>query len=127
MIEIKKLRKGDFIVYKDMPFRVKRIGSKVIGTHSHSVTKVDLEGLLDKSSESITKSPHEKVEDIEIVRRRGQYIAPSGENTIQVMSMDAYEVFDAETLPEVKPEIIDGCYLTYIEFRGRKIVTEVRK
>jgi translation initiation factor 5A len=127
MIEIKKLRKGDFIVYKDVPFRVKGIGSKVIGTHSHSVTKVDLEGLLDKSSESITKSPHEKVEDIEIVRRLGQYIAPSGESMVQVMDMDTYEVFDAEVLPEVKPGITDGCSLTYIEFRGRKIVTEVRK
>ncbi len=127
MIEIKKLRKGNCIVYKDRPYRVKSIGSKVIGTHSHSVTKVELEGLLEKSRESITKSSHDKVEDIEMVRRRGQYIAPSGENVIQVMSMDTYDVFDAEVLPEIMPEITDGCSLTYIEFRGRRIVTEIRK
>jgi len=127
MIEIKKLRKGDCIVYKDKPYRVKSIGSKVIGTHSHSVTRIELEGLLDKSKESVTKSPHDRVEDIEIIRRSGQYIAPLKGNMMQIMSMDTYDVFDAEVLPEIISEIKDGCSLTYIEFRGGRIVTEIRK
>lgn len=127
MIDVKRLSKGDYIVYRDMPYLVKGIGSKITGTHSHTVTKIELEGLFDKNRETITRSPHEKIEDIEIVRRLGQYIAPLKDNMVQVMSMDSYEIFDAEVLPEVMPGISDGCSVTYIEFRGERVVVEVRK
>ena len=127
MIEVKRLRKGDYIVHKDKPYRVKSIGSKVIGTHSHSVTKIDLECPLDNSKETITKAPHEKVENLELIRKHGQYIAPLKDNKIQIMSLDNYEIFDADVLSEVTPQIREGCEVTYIEFKGSVIVLEVRE
>jgi len=39
MIEVKKLRKGDYIVHKDKPYRVRNISTKVMGSHSHSSKK----------------------------------------------------------------------------------------
>ncbi len=126
MIEVKKLKKGDYIVHKDKPYRVKKIESKVIGTHSHTVSKIEVGGLLDGGKDTITKPGHERVEDVEIVRRHGQYISPSSGDRIQVMSMDDYDVFEAEVLPGVMSELKQGGNLTFIEFRGKKIVLESR-
>jgi translation elongation factor P/translation initiation factor 5A len=127
MIEVKKLKKGDYIVYKEKPYRIKKIEQKVISRHSHTVTKIELEGILDKSREILTKGGHEKVEDVEIIRKLGQYISPMKENHVQIMSLDNYEVFEAEVLPEFMPKLTDGCNITFIEFKGRKMVIEVRK
>lgn len=126
MIEIKKLRKGEYIEYKNKPYCVRGMESKVISSHSHSVMKLELECILDGSREKITKAGHEKVEKLDIVKRLGQCISKSGGGA-QVMSMDDYEVFEAEVLPGILPEMNPGCELTYIDFSGRKIVLEVRK
>jgi len=126
MIEVKKLRKGSYIVHKDKPYRVKSIGTKVMGSHSHTITKIELECLLDGGRDTITKSGHERVEDVDIVRRLGQYISPAADKKIQVMAMDNYEVFEAEVLPAVMPELKQGGNLTFVELKDRKIVLEVR-
>ena len=126
MIEVKKLRKGDYIVHKDKPYRVRNIGTKVMGSHSHTITKIELESLLDGAKDTITKSSHERLEDLEIVRRLGQYISPAGGGRVQVMAMDDYEVFEADVLPDVMPQLKQGGNLTFVEFKGRKIVLEAR-
>ena len=126
MIEVKKLRKGDYIVHKDKPYRVRNIGTKVMGSHSHTITKIELESLLDGAKDTITKSSHERLEDLKIVRRLGQYISPAGGGRVQVMAMDDYEVFEAEVLPDVMGQLKQGGNLTFVEFKGKKIVLEVR-
>jgi len=126
MIEVKKLRKGDYIVHKDKPYRVRNIGTKVMGSHSHTITKIELESLLDRAKDTITKSSHERLEDLKIVRRLGQYISPASDGRVQVMAMDDYEVFEAEVLPDVVGQLKQGGNLTFVEFKGRKIVLEVR-
>jgi len=127
MIEVKKLRKGDYILHKDKPYRVRSIGTKVMGSHSHTITKIELECLLDGSRDTITKSGHERVEDVEIVKRLGQYISPVSDGRIQAMAMDNYDVFEAEVLPEAMPQLKQGGNLTFVEFKGRKIVLEARE
>lgn len=127
MIEVKKLRKGDYIVHKEKPYRVRNISAKVMGSHSHTITKIELECLLDGDRDTITKSGHERVEDVKILRRLGQYISPSGSGRIQVMAMDNYEVFEAEVPPDVMPELKQGHNLTFVEFKGKKIVLEARE
>ena len=126
MIEVKKLRKGDYIVHKDKPYRVRNIGTKVMGSHSHTITKIEIESLLDGAKDTITKSSHERLEDLKIVRRLGQYISPAGGGRVQVMAMDDYEVFEAEVLPDVMGQLKQGGNLTFVEFKGKKIVLEVR-
>jgi len=126
MIEVKKLRKGDYIVHKEKPYRVRSIGTKVMGSHSHTITKIDLECLLDGAKDTLTKSGHERLEDLEIVRRLGQYISPASDGRIQVMAMDNYEVFEADVLPNVVPQLKQGGNLTFVEFKGKKIVLEAR-
>lgn len=126
MIEVKKLRKGDYIVHKDKPYRVRNIGTKVMGSHSHTITKIDLDCLLDGARDTVTKSSHERLEDLEIVRRLGQYISPASDGRIQAMAMDDYEVFEAEVLPDVMGQLKQGGNLTFVEFKGKKIVLEAR-
>jgi len=126
MIEVKKLRKGDYIVHKEKPYRVRSIGAKVMGSHSHTITKIDLECLLDGAKDTLTKSGHERLEDLEIVRSLGQYISPASDGRIQVMAMDNYEVFEADVLPNVVPQLKQGGNLTFVEFKGKKIVLEAR-
>ncbi len=97
-----------------------------MGNHSHTITKIELECLLDRSRNTITKSGHERVENVEIVRRLGQYISPASDGRIQVMAMDTYNVFEADVLPDVMSELKQGSNLTFVEFKDKKIVLEAR-
>ncbi|ODS37629.1 hypothetical protein BEH94_10415 [Candidatus Altiarchaeales archaeon WOR_SM1_SCG] len=126
MIEIKKLSRGSYIAHKGEPYRIKKIGLVVVGTHSHTKTKVEMAGLFSGKKESLTMSSHERVEDIEIIKRHGQLIAKTG-NEVQVMSMDNYEMLDADITPELLNEVNEGDDVTYVEFGGRARVIEKRE
>ena len=126
MIEIKKLSRGSYIAHKGEPYRIKKIGLVVVGTHSHTKTKVEMTGLFSGKKETLTMSSHERVEDIEIIKNHGQLIAKR-DNEVQVMSMDNYEMIDADVQPGLIDEINEGDDVTYVEFEGRARVIEKRE
>lgn len=126
MIEIKKLSKGSYIAHKGEPYRITKLHLVVVGTHSHTKTKVEMVGLFSGKKEMLTMSPHERVEDVEVIRRHGQLIAKTGDE-VQVMSMDNYEMVDAEVQPDLIDEINEGDDVTYVEFEGRARVIEKRE
>jgi len=126
MIEIKKLSKGSYIAHKDEPYIIRDIKSVIIGTHSHAKIKAEIEGLFSGKKETLSIASHERVEDVEIIRAHGQLIAKMGES-VQVMSMDDYSVFDAEISPELLSAVSEGDDVTYINFKGRVRVIEKRE
>lgn len=126
MIEIKKLSKGSYIAHNGEPYRIKKLNLVVVGTHSHTKTKVEMVGLFSGKKEMMTMSPHEKVEDVKVIRRHGQLIAKMGEE-VQVMSMDNYEMVDADVQQGLIDKINEGDDVTYVEFEGRARVIEKRE
>ena len=125
MIHVKKLKKGDYVLYENEPCRVQKMELKVISKHSHTRAKLELLSMFSGNRYVMNLGPHETMEDVEITRRHGQFISKVG-GGVQVMSMDNYEMVDAEIPPELFEEIKEGDDVTYIEFRGRAKVLETR-
>jgi translation elongation factor P/translation initiation factor 5A len=127
MIEIKQAKKGSSILYKDKPYRVEDIRSVVVAKHSHSKSKVTLVNVFDREDRQILSLPHsEQVEELSIIRKHGQYIAGLGPGRGQVMDMREYNIHEAEIPPELDEKIKEGDEVTFIEFRGRSMVLEIR-
>lgn len=126
MIEAKKISKGTYIEYEDKPYYVHKAQSMVVSRHSHTRVKLDLISVLDRDKRSITVAPHDKLKDIEIIRRHGQFITHSGKNLGQIMSMDTYETFDAEIPDEIASQISEGDEVTYVEYGELPKVVEIR-
>jgi translation initiation factor 5A len=124
MIDIKKVRPGDYILFKDEPYRVIKNQIVVTGTHSHAKNKLDMQGLFNGKYETVVLPPHERLDDVEIVRKRAQLISKQGE-TVQIMDLVSYETFDTAMNDALK-ELNEGDEVTYIEFRGMATVLEKR-
>ena len=125
MIEVKHLNKGSYILHKGEPCRITEIGIVVTSTHSHTKVKLKVEGLFTGLSESFTLPPHERVEEVEIIRKLAQLISKEGERA-QIMDMRSFETLEAEIDQKLKDEISEGDNVTYVEFNGVARVIEKR-
>jgi translation initiation factor 5A len=128
MIEIRQAKKGTHIIYMDKPYRVEDTKSVVVSRHSHAKTKVTLVNIFNKDDRQTLSLPHsEQVEDVKIIRKHGQYIAKLAPGRGQVMDMRDYAIYEAEIPEELDSKIKEGDEVTYIEFRGRCKVVEIRE
>jgi translation elongation factor P/translation initiation factor 5A len=127
MIEIKQAKKGTCILYNEKPYRVEDIKSVVVSKHSHSKTKVVLTNIFNREDrQTLTLPNSETVEDINVIRKHGQFIAWLDEGRGQVMDMRDYNIYESEISSEIKGKINEGDEVTYIEFNGRSKVLEIR-
>ncbi len=122
-MEISKLGKGRCILLNERPYRIVDTKSVVISKHSHTRTKLELEDVF--SGERVTKnmSPHEHVKDVDVPRKQGQLISKLGDS-VQVMDMFTYEIFEAAL--DKNLEINEGDLVTFVEFNGNAKVIEKR-
>jgi len=125
MIEIKQLKKGDYVLHKGEPALITSIGLVVTGTHSHGKMKVQVRGLFSGTGDSFTLPLHERVQDVEIIRKLAQLIAKNPDN-VQVMDMQSFETITAEADKGLMQELSEGDNVTYVEFEGRARVIEKR-
>ena len=125
MGDIKKIRPGSYILHKDEPYIVKLNQIVVTGTHSHAKNKLELEGLFSGKKDRLVLSPHEKLEELEIIKKLGQLISKTNDK-IQIMDMNTYETLDAEVDEEMNEELTEGNQVTFIEFNGRIRILEKR-
>ena len=125
-MEISKLGKGRCIILNEKPYRIRDIRNVVVSKHSHTRTKVELEDVFSGEKISKNMSPHEQVREVDIPRKRGQFIARLGEDVIQVMDMLSFETFDAIIKEELLKELEEGDEVTFVEFGGVVKVLEKR-
>lgn len=123
MMEIKQLKKGSYIMHKGEPALIKTMGLVVTGTHSHGKMKLEVQGLFSRTNDSFTLPLHERVEEVEIIRKLGQLLSMNS-NQGQVMDMQSYETFDSEIGEGV--DAGEGDEVTFIEHQGRALVIEKR-
>lgn len=121
---VKDLKRGDWVIYKGEPYRVERKEVVTVGTHCHSKTKLELISLHGKK-DSILKKPGDAMEDVEIIRKRGQIISKSGKN-IQIMDLVSYETFNAEIDESLLNQINEGDEVSFTEFSGKVVILEKR-
>lgn len=125
MIELKHLRKGNYILHRGEPAVIKEMGIVVTGTHSHTKTKAVIQGVFSNFTETLIKSSHETVEQLDIIRKKAQLIAKL-DNKVQIMDPVSYETLDAEVEEDLFNKLNEGDEVTYINFNNRSKVIEKR-
>jgi len=125
MLEVKKLKKGNYILHKGEPYVVKEVQTVVTGTHTHSKVKLSVHGLFSGVNESLTLPPHDHVDDINLIRKHGQVISKI-EDRIQIMDMFSYETLDADYHEDLIDGLSEGDEITYVDFGGTAFVIEKR-
>jgi translation elongation factor P/translation initiation factor 5A len=123
MKPVKELQKGDYILHRGEPYRVLNKENVTFGTHTHTKLKVAVEGLFSGGSEILTLMPHSNVEDVDIIRKKGQVIALQ---PLQVMDLVSYETFNATSDEELLQQLHEGNEVTFVEFNGTVKVLETR-
>lgn len=118
--------KGRCIVFNNRPYRIREIKNVVVATHSHTRTKVEIEDVFTGEKKSLNLSPHDSIKEVEILRKRGQFIARTGDNLIHVMDLVSFETFDANVDNSLLQELQEGDEVTFVEFEGFVKVIEKR-
>lgn len=126
MIEVKKLKKGDYIMHKGGPWVVKSASVIVTGTHCHSKMKLELQNLFSGEYDMFTTPLHERMEELDITRKSAQLVAKAADGKLQIMDNVSFETFDANADQEIADELSEGDQVTYIEFNGAAKVLEKR-
>lgn len=119
---VKELKRGDWVIHKGEPYRVERKEVVVIGTHCHSKTRIELISLYGKK-DSVLKKPGDAMEDVNIIRKRGQIISKTDKD-VQVMDLVSYETLAAEIDESLLNEISEGDDVSFAEFLGKVRVLE---
>ena len=126
MKNVKELEKGDHFAYRNEPYRVIRKELVAVGTHSHTKIKVDAVGVLSGKQETVTFAQHSNVEDIEIMRKIGQVIA-NLPGSLQVMDLVSYETHQALASEDLLKQLRDGDEVTFIDFKGVRVLEKREK
>ena len=127
MIKVADARIGTCIMNRDEPSRVTHKERVTVGTHMHSKTKLTLQGIFSGRTEVLTLGHHENLEDVEIVNKKGQVAAKISPNQLQIMDLVSYETLAATVTDDQFAKISEGSIVSFIEFQGKIIVTEVRE
>ncbi len=125
MTEAKELKQGNYIRINKEILKVIRKEVVACGTHSHSKTKLFVQGLFSKGERTINMSHHENVDMVDIVKKQGQIISLTGK--AQVMDNVSYETVDADVDPELIKELTEGDTVIFINFEGKAMVLEKRQ
>jgi len=121
MVTAKETTIGSWIIYQGQPHQIKRKENVAYGTHSHSKTKLFLQALSGGGTKDAVFSHHEKMEDVDIVRKTGQIIAKLADK-VQLMDPVTYETFDAGISKELFEEVKEGDYVVFVDFNGLRVL-----
>ncbi len=126
-IEAKQAKKGTYVMIDDVPCVV--IDLKVASTGKHGAAKCRIiaEGITDGKRREITVPGNTKIQSPNVDKRKGQIIAVLGD-TVQVMDLETYEVFDMNLPENLKNEVKEGAEAEYWVLAGRdRVLMKVKK
>ena len=126
IIEVKTLKAGKYIMIEDMPCRIIATTHSKPGKHGGARVRIDGVGVFEPSRKSMIVPSGDKVEVPQLDKKSAQILARVGDK-MQMMDMETYETFEMpypEDDPEVQAFIKDGAEVMYIQFGGKKKITQ---
>ena len=121
-IQVSKLKPGRYILIDDEPCRIGNITVSSPGKHGSAKARIEAVGIFDGKVRSIVKPTSAEVDVPIIDKRTGQIIAITPD-TVQLMDMETYDLFDVPIATgvndEIKDKLKDGINVEYWETLGR--------
>ncbi len=127
MIKVADARTGTCIMNRGEPYKVVQKERVTVGTHMHSKTRLTVQGIFSGRTEVLTLGHHENLEDVEILNKKGQVVAKTPPNQIQIMDLVSYETITATVSDDQFAKIGEGNIVTFVELQGKVIVIEIRE
>ena len=128
-VQVSKLKPGRYIIIDGEPCRIVNITVSSPGKPGSAKARIEAVGIFDKKVRSIVKPTSAEVDVPIIDKRVGQVIAITPD-TVQIMDMETYELYDVPfeggVEDEVKDQLKEGITVEYLETLGRIQIKKVR-
>jgi len=115
------IKKGNYIMINDEPCKVAGISVSRPGKHGHAKARIVGIGIFDGQKRELLAS-HDVACPI-IEKKAGQVLAIVGTN-VQIMDATTFETFEVPMPTEL--QLAAGQEVDYIEFEGRRKITNVK-
>jgi len=128
-VQVSKLKPGRYIIIDGEPCRIVNITVSSPGKHGSAKARIEAVGIFDGKVRSIVKPTSAEVDVPIIDKRVGQVIAITPD-TVQIMDMETYELYDVPfeggVDEEVRDQLKEGITVEYWETLGRIQIKRIR-
>jgi translation initiation factor 5A len=111
-MELGSLKVGSYIIIDDEPCRIVSYDHSKPGKHGSAKARISAIGVFDGSKHSMVSPVSANVDVPLIDKRSGQIISVSGQS-LQIMDLETFEVFETEAADDVKDKIRQGGEVEY--------------
>lgn len=119
--EIGKLKEGRYMVIDDEPCKILSISTSKPGKHGAAKSRIDVVGIFDNMKRSIVQPVSAKTYVPIVERRTAQIISIAG-NTVQMMDIKDFEMFEMDLPEENVAKLEAGKEVPYIASMGKRKV-----
>ncbi len=128
-VQVSKLKPGRYIIIDGEPCRIVNITVSSPGKHGSAKARIEAVGVFDGKVRSIVKPTSAEVDVPIIDKRTGQIIAITPD-TVQLMDMETYDLFDVPidtgVDDEIKDQLKEGINVEYWETLGRVKIMKIK-
>ena len=123
--EIKKLKKGGYVIIDDEACIVDNIQTSKPGKHGGAKARLVATGIFTNSKKNIVKPAGTKISTPVIEKKSAQVLAISND-TAQLMDMTDYSTLDAKIPNELKDKIKEGIEVLIWKFGNNVLIKDTK-
>jgi len=120
-MEVRELKEGRYIIIENEPCKIMSISISKPGKHGEAKARIDAIGLFDGTKRSVIYPTKHKVQVPVIEKKAAQVLnLVVGKDSVQLMDMSSYEVFEINFTEEDRPYLEPGKEVLCMEALGRR-------
>lgn len=123
--EVRTLKVGRHINIDGEPCKIVSFHTAKTGKHGSAKARIEAMGILDNKRRSLVKPVDAKIE-MPIIERKNAQINHISGNTMGLMDLETYEIFEINIPSDVEGDFIEGGEIEYLEAMGRRKIIKVR-
>ena len=124
MIDLKKLKKGNYIIHENEACIIKDI--ETLTSKNSPVIKLELEGLFSGKHYNSHVLINQNIQEADLTRKCGTIISKKN-NKLEIMDIQTFETFNADIAPELLERAQEGDNITFVHSDTSTKIIEVRK
>jgi len=120
-VEVRELKEGRYIIIDEEPCKIISISTSKPGKHGEAKARIEGRGLFDETKRSVIFPVTHKVQVPVIEKRAAQVLnIIVGKNSVQLMDMSTYEVFEINFVEEDRKYLEPGKEVLCMEAMGKR-------
>ncbi|MFQ6051985.1 MAG: translation initiation factor IF-5A [Candidatus Hydrothermarchaeota archaeon] len=112
IVEVRSLKTGGHVIIDNEPCRIVSISTSQTGKHGSAKARIEAIGIFDDQKRSLVKPVDSKIE-VPIIEKKSAQVIAVMENTVQLMDLETYDVFELEKPKDLEKELVEGAEIEY--------------